>query len=146
MLTTCRNSFVSVRQKEATVLVSDKDGKEHTLAEIFSIGPQVGVVWDWSSFDDGCLCFCCIRMHDTFASISAFTGYNGYNPARIRHLNLLGWTGKDASWVMADGWPKPVVAGVCYPNGLVCSRCNGRNEYAGAEHLKEGKYVCYNCK
>lgn len=33
-----------------------------------------------------------------------------------------------------------------YPDGLVCSRCNSRNPHAGASHLKNGKYTCYECR
>ena len=41
---------------------------------------------------------------------------------------------------------KPPVASVSYHNGLICNRCNARNEYAGAEHMKDGKYVCFSCR
>lgn len=103
-------------------------------------------------WDQGCCCVGCISGHNAYAEAHSvgknYRLHQDQFQQRIYAMRDAGWKGRVSAWIpekiglvqqaaVVAGWSK---------DGYVCKKCNSRNPYAGPEHLRDGVYICYECK
>lgn len=107
-----------------------------------------------SDYGDGCQCNLCKDRDYWFAQKAAATPkpqipQPQYQAAQVNRLSgFSAWLPKpfDQQLYGINRSPEPLAAEAKVQYGYNCAKCNCRNEYAGPEHLKNGVYICYECK
>lgn len=135
-------------------------GRKYEVNGLGGVESTTGICVYFNQFDMGCCCDGCNSAHDAYCE--ALRDGRVYKKAdslfefRVKRLKAAGWPGianpGAIPSLMHDypGGPVPypwlVVTEAWSKDGYVCKRCNSRNPYAGPEHLKDGVYICYECK
>ena len=96
-----------------------------------------------SDYGNGCRCNLCKDMDYWIAQKAAATPKPQIPQPQYPAAQVNGLSGFSA-WLPKPFEPLAAEAKVQY--GYNCAKCNCRNEYAGPEHLKNGVYICYECK
>ena len=107
-----------------------------------------------SDYGDGCQCNLCKDRDYWFAQKAAATPKpqipqsNGLGSHALKPDSPFTWAAGywDLQLYGINRSPEPLAAEAKVQYGYNCARCNCRNEYAGPEHMKNGVYICCECK